>query len=178
MYFFDEVMNPETFKTDRLLLTPTSVDDASLFLELLNTPKWIEFIGDRNVKTLNQAKEYISSRVLPQYKRLGYGNYTVALLSDGAKIGCCGLYDRKGLEGVDIGFSYLPVYERQGYGYEAASCIKEVAFNQFKLQKIGAITAKKNIASQRLLEKLGLVFIKKIQLENDPEELHYYELTK
>lgn len=171
-------MNKPRLKTSRLLLTSTSIEDAPLFLALLNTPKWIKFIGDRNVKTLEDAQKYISDRVLPQYERLGYGNYTVSLRSDGTKIGCCGLYDREGLQGVDIGFSYLPSYERKGYGYEAACCIRDAAFNDFGLQTIGAITIEKNMASRRLLEKLGLVFKKKIKLENDAEELFYYEMTK
>jgi len=164
------------FRTKRLVLTPTTIDDAPLFLELLNTPKWLEFIGDRNVKTLQDAQEYITARVLPQYERLGYGNYTVSLLSNGTKIGCCGLYDREGLEGVDIGFSLLPAYEQKGYGFEAATCVKDLAFNNFELRKIGAITIEKNVGSRALLEKLGLVYIKKIVLENDLEELLYYEM--
>lgn len=171
-------MKPSTFTTDRLLLTPTSLADAALFLELLNTPKWLEFIGDRHVTSLEAAQKYIVTRVLPQYERLGYGNYTVSLLSNGTKIGCCGLYDRKGLEGVDIGFSYLPAYERKGYGYEAACCIRDAAFNYFEIDRLGAITAQKNVASQGLLQKLGFAYLKKITLENDPEELLYYELNK
>ena len=87
-------MKSTNFKTERLLLAPTSIDDAPLFLALLNTPKWIEFIGDRNVKTIEDAQKYLSDRVLPQYERLGFGNYTVSLQTDGTKIGCCGLYDR------------------------------------------------------------------------------------
>lgn len=164
------------FKTQRLLLTPTTIEDAPLFLELLNTPKWIEFIGDRNVKTITAARNYIKQRVRPQFERLGYGNYTLSLLSDGTKIGCCGLYDREGLDGVDIGFSLLPSFEQQGYGYEAGSCVRDVAFQKLHLPKIGAITAQKNVASQRLLEKLGLGFIRNITLENDPEIVMYYEL--
>lgn len=171
-------MKSTYFETERLLLAPTSIDDAPLFLALLNTPKWIEFIGDRNVKTIEDAQKYISDRILPQYERLGFGNYTVSLRSDGTKIGCCGLYDREGLSGVDIGFSYLPKYERQGYGYEAACCIRDAAFNDFDLQTIGAITIEKNVASRSLLEKLGLNFIKKITLENDSDELLYHEMTK
>ena len=171
-------MDKSILQTDRLLLTPTSIEDAPLFLALLNTPKWIEFIGDRNVRTIEDAQKYISDRVLPQYERLGYGNYTVSLRTDGTKIGCCGLYDREGLQGVDIGFSYLPSYERKGYGYEAACCVRDAAFNDFGLQTIGAITIEKNVASRGLLEKLGLVFKKKIKLENAAEELLYYEIRK
>ncbi len=168
-------MKLKTFETERLLLRPAVVEDAAFVLELLNTPKWLQFIGDRNVKNLEAAKTYIKTRMLPQYERLGYGNYTVIRKRDSVKLGCCGLYDREGLDGVDIGFSFLPQYEGQGYGYESAHCIMMAGINQFGLQKIGAITVEENLASQRLIKKLGLIFNKKIRLGDDDEELLYYE---
>lgn len=171
-------MNLAKFTSTRLHLHPTTTEDAPLLLELLNTPKWMKFIGDRNVRTLEEAEKYILGRVIPQYERLGYGNYTLSLQKEGTKIGCCGLYDRQGLEGVDIGFSLLPDYEQQGYGYEAASCIRDAAFSEFGLETIGAITLQNNAASRRLLAKLGFQFIKNIKLESDPEELLYYEMKK
>jgi ribosomal-protein-alanine N-acetyltransferase len=168
------MMTLKTFETERLLLIPTTVDDAPLFLELLNMPKWLEFIGDRNVHNLIEAQTYIKTKVLPQYERLSYGNYTVIRKADNEKLGCCGLYDREGLDGVDIGFSFLGKFEGNGYAYEAATCLKNAAFNTFKIPNLGAITMESNIASRKLLEKVGLSFTKNIQLES--EELMYYEL--
>jgi len=100
----------EVFETDRLLLRPTSTADAEFIMELMNTPKWIEFIGDRNVKTLEGAKAYIANKMMPQLQRLGYSNFTIIRKSDDVKIGTCGLFDREGLEGIDIGFAFLPHY--------------------------------------------------------------------
>jgi RimJ/RimL family protein N-acetyltransferase len=166
----------KTFDTERLHLRPATLDDADFILELLNTPKWIQYIGDRNVKTLEAAQKYIEERMFPQLMRLGFGNYAVIRKSDGKQLGCCGIYDREGLEGVDIGFSFLPEYERKGYAFEASLCLKEAAFSVFNLKKMGAITQEENSASRKLLEKLGLQFVKMIQLGDDPEELCYYEL--
>ena len=90
-------------------------------------------------------------------------------------MGTCGLYDREGLEGIDIGFAFLPPYEKMGYGFESAQKLKEVAASKFGVTKISGITAKENIPSQKLLEKLGLQFIKLIKLPDDEEELMYYE---
>lgn len=168
--------NYKTFTTERLILRPTQPEDAAYILKLLNMPKWLEFIGDRNVHTLTQAENYIKERMLPQLQRTGFGNYTVIKKDDGAKIGGCGLYDREGLEGVDIGFSFLPEHEGKGYGYESAQCILNAAFNEFNLPKVSAITAQKNIASQKLIEKLGLTFKKLVNIPNDPKELMYYEI--
>ncbi|WP_299708242.1 GNAT family N-acetyltransferase [uncultured Pontibacter sp.] len=163
-----------SFETERLLLKPTTEEDAALFLDLLNTPKWLRYIGDRNVRTLEDAKAYINSRIRPQLERLGYANYTVIRKVDQVKVGVCGLYDREGLEGIDIGFAYLPEYERNGYAYEAAHEIKRAGLEEFGIRRLGAITSKKNIASQKLLEKLGLKFSKTVKLPDDDEELLFY----
>jgi len=105
------------FETERLIIKPTSEKDGEFIFELLNTPKWIEFIGDRNVKSVEDAKEYIQNKMTSQLERLGYSNYTLIKKPDGVKIGTCGLYDREGLEGIDIGFAFLPEYEKKGYAY-------------------------------------------------------------
>nr|WP_255481316.1 GNAT family N-acetyltransferase [Pontibacter sp. Tf4] len=136
----------------------------------------MQYIGDRNVHTLEAAEEYIRNRMLPQYARLGYGNYTVTRKTDGAKLGNCGLYDREGLEGIDIGFAFLPEHEGNGYALEAATEVKRAAIEIFGLTRIGAITVKENTSSQKLLEKLGLRYQKTVQLPDSNEELLYYEL--
>ena len=169
-------MQYKTFNTERLHLRPASLEDAAFVLKLLNTPKWHQYIGNRNIKTLEDANKYIEERFLPQFDRLGFGNYTVIRKEDGMRLGCCGIYDREYLEGVDIGFSFLPEYEKKGYAYESALCLKDAAFTVFNLKKIGAITLKENTGSIKLLEKLGLEFKKMIQLGADPEELCYYEV--
>jgi RimJ/RimL family protein N-acetyltransferase len=169
-------MTYKTFDTARLHLRLTALEDAPLTLALLNMPKWMKYIGDRNVRTLKEAEAYITTKMLPQAERLGFGNYTVIRKEDGVKLGCCGLYDRDGLEGVDIGFSFLGEHEKKGYAFEAASCLRDAAFADFEMVKIGAITVQENAASQRLLKKLGLKFVKNIEIGG--EELMYYELLK
>ena len=97
----------KTFETERLILKPSSEEDAAFVLELLNTPKWLKFIGDRNVRTVEQAKAYIRSRMISGQTRQAYVSFTIIRKADQAKIGTCGLYDREGVEGIDIGFSFL-----------------------------------------------------------------------
>lgn len=168
----------KSFETERLLIQPTSEEDAQLILELMNTPKWIKNIGNRNVKSIEDAKDYILTKIKPQLVRLGYSNYTIIRKVDNLKIGTCGLYDRKGLDGIDIGFALLPKYEKKGYAFEAANTIKNAAFNDLGLKTIGAITSKENIASQNLLKKLGLELIGTTILPNSNEELLVYKLSK
>jgi RimJ/RimL family protein N-acetyltransferase len=166
----------KSFKTERLLITPTSFDDSSFIFELMNSPKWIKNIGQRNINSIEDAKKYIQVKMLPQLEKFGYSNYTVSLKTNNTKIGTCGLYNREGIDGVDIGFAFLPEYEKKGYAYEAASKLIQIAFSDFGLSKINAITLKENKASQKLIKKLGLEFIKIIKLENDPEDLLLYKL--
>lgn len=158
-------------ETERLLIRPTTVIDAAFILELLNTPKWIKYIGDRKIRTIDETEAYIQNKMLPQLERLGFSNYTVIRKSDNMKVGTCGLYDREGMQGIDIGFAFLPQYEKKGYAYESVSKLKEVAINDFKITEIKAITTKENLSSQNLLKKIGLQFKEIIKLPNDEEEL-------
>ena len=167
----------KTFETERLLLRPTTKEDAPFILALLNTPNWMKHIGDRQVHTVEDARKYIHTKMLPQLERLGFGNYTLIRKSEGIKIGTCGLFDREGLNGVDIGYALLPEYERQGYVIEAAERIRKAAFEDFCFTVLYAVTTHDNVASQRVLEKLGMHWEKTVHIPNDPEELRLYELT-
>lgn len=166
------------FETERLLLIPTSEDDAEFILKLLNCPKWIQNIGDRNVKSIESAKKYILEKMTPQQERLGYSNYTLIRKIDSEKIGSCGLYDRDGLEGIDIGFAFLPEYENNGYAFEAANKLKNVALNEFGIKDISGITTKENLSSQKLLKKLGFELTGTTKLPNNDEELLVYKIEK
>lgn len=163
------------FETERLILKPTDNEDATFVLNVMNTPKWHQYIGDRNVKSLKGAEEYIQNRMRPLLEKSGFSNYTMILKSTNEKIGSCGLYDRDKIDGVDIGFALLPEYENQGYGFEAASKILSAAQYTFRLEKVSAITVPENLASRKLLEKLGL---KEKELLNwDGDELLLYEIV-
>lgn len=171
-------MNYKSFETERLIIRPTSEIDSEFIFELLNTPKWLKHIGDRNIKTIENAKDYIKEKMTPQLERLGYSNYTLIRKQDNQKIGTCGLYDREGLQGIDIGFAFLPEYEKKGFAFESSNRLKEAAFNDFGIKTISAITAKDNTASQKLLEKLGLKLIGTTKLPNEDEEILLYKIEK
>lgn len=165
----------KTFETERLILKPAAVQDADFFLELYNMPSFIKYIGDRNLRTKEDAENYITNRFLPQIEKLGFGNYVVILKEDNTKIGAVGIFEREGLDVLDIGFSFFEKYEGKGFAYESAHKLKEVAAKEFGVNKISAITTKDNFSSQKLIEKLGLKFQKMVTIPNDNEELTYYE---
>lgn len=138
----------KTFETERLFVKPTSEVDAAFIYELFNSPKQLINIGDRNITSIDMDKDYILNKIQSQLERLGYSNYTLLRKTDNLKIGCCGLYDREGLEGIDMGFAFLPEQESKGYAFEAADKITKIAFNEFGLHSISAITSKHNISGK------------------------------
>ncbi|WP_300669726.1 GNAT family N-acetyltransferase [Soonwooa sp.] len=170
-------MTYKSFETERLILKPTGLDDVDFIFELMNTPKWIEYIGDRNIKTKDDAKQYIIDRHIPNFEKNGFGSYTLILKENGSKIGSSGLYKRDNLDVVDIGFAFLDGFDGKGYGYESSKKILDVAKSEFELKKVSAITLPTNIASQKLIEKLGLHYQKMVKpFADDNDELMYYEM--
>ena len=159
-------------ETQRLVISKFTLEDAPFFMELVNTPHWIKYIGDRNIKTIKQAEERIQEGHIKSYNTHGFGFYIVCLKEENDKpIGTCGLIKRDSLEHVDIGFAYLPNYEGKGFGYESSQAILDLAKEEFKLETVLAITLPTNIPSINLLEKLGLSYQKKVKPFDDDEEL-------
>jgi len=163
--------------TERLLVRELSVSDASFILELVNSPSWLKFIGDRGVKNLDDAKSYLKKGPLKSYDDHGFGLYWVGLRESNTPIGMCGVIKRVDFESPDIGFAFLPKYEGKGFGYESASAILDYCKTEFHLKRILGITLEANTASVRLLEKLGLTFEKKFIYESTKEELLMYALN-
>lgn len=168
-------MKPKAFETERLTLTPVSTDDAELIFRLYNEPKFIEFIGDKNIRSVEDAERYIKEKFHPHIEQFGFGNYVIIRKNDGMKLGTVGIFGREGLEVHDIGFALLPEFENGGYAFEAAQKLFEAAFSEFGLKKISAITTRGNLKSQKLIAKLGMKFVKNVRLPGDGEELRYFE---
>ncbi len=158
-------------KTKRLIILEFKVEDAPFFYQLLNTPKWIEYIGDRNINTIEDAKNYLLDKIIPAYSKQGFGFYKLVLKDNGVAIGTAGLVSRPRLDFPDIGFALLPEFESKGYGYESSIAILELAQSKFNLKKVLGITLEHNSNSIKLLEKLGLEFEKRIKPFEDDEEL-------
>ncbi|PKV51151.1 RimJ/RimL family protein N-acetyltransferase [Aquimarina sp. MAR_2010_214] len=160
-------------ETERLSLREFNLEDADFVLKLVNSPKWIEFIGDRNVRTLAEAKEFLENNLIKSYKENEFGLWVVVLKETSASIGMCGLVNRDTLEDIDIGFAMLPEYLGLGYGYEIANATMNYAKNTLHLDKIVGITNPNNIASIKLLNKIGLRFEKTMKLSDKDTVLFF-----
>ncbi|WP_245999716.1 GNAT family N-acetyltransferase [Paraflavitalea soli] len=158
-------------ETPRLLLRELTVADAPFIFELVNEPAWIEFIGDKGVRTIADAENYIINGPHKSYATNGFGLWLVQLKEQNSPIGMCGLIKRDALKHVDIGFAFLAVHNGQGYGYEAATAVLDHARNKIGLKHILAITNQHNVRSIRLLEKLGLKYERLITMPGDAKPI-------
>ncbi len=144
-------------ETERLILRKLTADDAAFLLELINTPKFHKYIGDRGVRDVQAAEKYLDERYLASYREHGYGLYAVCL-KDGTPIGNCGFVKRDVFEFPDVGFAFLPHYESQGFGFESASALLDHGRDVLAFRRVLAITSQDNDVSVKLLEKLGFVY--------------------
>lgn len=161
-------------ETERLTLRWFDIQDAPFILELVNDPAWIQFIGDKRVKTLEDAKNYILNGPVDMYNKMGFGLYLVERKEDLTPLGMCGLIKRDSLEDVDIGFAFLEKFRSKGYGYESATAVIEYAVHKLGMKRIVAITSIDNAASGNLLEKVGLRFEKIISDSGEDLKLFGY----
>lgn len=161
-------------ETERLLLREFTTDDTAFILELVNSAGWLQYIGDRNIKSVEQAKAYLENGPIKSYRENGFGLCLVERKDDAKAIGMCGLLKREYLDTPDMGFAFLPEFNGNGYAYEIANATVEYAKNKLKISTVSAITMANNEKSIRLLEKMGFSFKKTIFLPTGKEELQLY----
>jgi len=151
-----------------------NVDDAAFILELLNDPSFIRFIGDKGVRDLEAARNYILNGPVASYEKFGFGLNAVDLKEANVPIGICGILKRDTLPHPDIGFAFLPAHWNRGYAYEASAAVLAHAGNSLGINQVLAITTPDNEASAKLLVKLGLRFDRLIKLSPDANEVKLF----
>ncbi len=157
--------------TDRLHIRPFTLKDAPFILELLNSPGWLEYIGDRGVRNEEDARNYLKDRLIASYTEHGFGFYYTGLVDSGEAIGMFGFAKRPFLEQPDLGFALLPAYSGKGYAVEASKAVMEYARTALNLEKLTAFTLPTNEKSIRLLERVGFHQAGPFFIPNDEEEL-------
>lgn len=163
-------------RTERVTLRRMTEDDAPFILELLNDDAFVRYIGDRGVRTLDDARVYLRDRTIAPYEQFGYGMYLVER-SDGAALGVCGLVKRDTLEHADIGFAFLPGARGGGYARESAQAVLEHARADCGIDRLLAIVSPDNAASVRLLERLGFTFERMTRVTPEAPEVRLYART-
>ena len=163
-------------ETERLTLRDASHEDAEFMLRLLNEPSFLRFIGDRGVRTLDDATRYIAERLIESYIRHGFGLWVVERRDAAGPIGICGLVKREALPDPDIGFAFLPEYWFKGYAGESAMAVKDHAFGTLRLPRLLAVANGDNAPSIRLLGKLGFDFVRTTELSSGAPPVQLFAL--
>lgn len=163
-------------KTDRLILREFSLADTSFIIQLLNSPGWLQYIGNRQIHDHDAAALYLKNGPLASYQQHGFGLYQVLLQNNLLPVGMCGLIKREQLDQPDLGFAFLPEYTGKGYAQESAESVIESA-RLMQLSTILAITLAENKPSVNLLQKLGFNFDRLFRFQEDAEELMLYNLS-
>ena len=150
--------------------------DADMMLAVWNDPAFVQHVGDRGIRTVDQARDTLSKGAFKLYEDYGYGPYRIALADDDTEIGTCGLFRREGYEDPDVGYSILPEYCGRGYAYEAASAVLVYARDSLRLKRVTAFISPGNAASIGLAEKLGLGFERMARLAGEDEDVSLYSM--
>src|SRR6266404_4548228 len=161
-------------ETDRLRLRRLSLDDAEFVLRLLNEPSFIQNIGDRGVRSMDDARGYIVKGPITSYEKFGFGLWMVETRSPIVPIGICGLLKRDALEDVDIGYALVPEFWSQGYALESAAAVVSYAGEKLGLKRVVAVTNSDNERSIRLLEKMGFKYERMVRLSEDAPEIKLF----
>lgn len=160
-------------ETERLRLRRFTTEDAEFVLKLVNDEAWVRNIGDRGIRSLEDARGYIG-KMTAMHEKHGHGAWLVARKDSGLPVGMAGLFRREGLDDADIGFALLPAFYGQDYAYEASVAALREGREKFGLKRITAVTVPTNQSSINLLEKLGLKFVKTVRLPGSDENLSLY----
>lgn len=163
-------------ETTRLTLRRLTPADAPFILELLNDPSFLRYIGDKGVRTREDAVGYITAGPIASYERHGFGLFLVELKEGRVPIGICGLLKRDWLEDVDVGFAFLPRFWSQGYARESASAVLDFGRDRWRLARILAITSPDNVASIGLLTKVGFRLDRVARWPDERSEIKVFAL--
>ncbi|MBZ0154204.1 MAG: GNAT family N-acetyltransferase [Planctomycetes bacterium] len=163
--------------TSRLTLRELGEHDADFVVRLLNDPDFLRCIGDRSVRSCDDARSYLRSGPIASYRQHGFGLF---LVEDAAAqpLGFCGLLQRTELPDIDLGFAFLPQFRGRGYALEAAAATLAFAWNELRRPRVLAIVAADNQRSLGLLGKLGMRFSRRIPWGSQGVTLELHEIER
>lgn len=161
-------------ETSRLRLRPLRESDADFVLRLVNDPAFIEHIADKNLRTSEDARAFLREGPWTHQSRAGYGQLLVEAKDVREAVGVCGLLYREALDLTDVGFAILAEFRGRGFAIEAARAVLEYGYTELELAEIVGLTSATNLASIRVLEKLGMQQDGSVRLyPTGPETLLY-----
>ncbi len=167
-------------ETRRLIMRDLSEQDALGIFELDAEPEVHTYLGGNPIKTIAEAEKSIAF-IRDQYVKNGIGRWAVIEKKSGAFIGWSGfkfMTDRVNnrTQYYDLGYRFIKKYWGKGYATETAVASLDYGFNQLKQEKICAMADVRNLASNRILQKLGMSKFNEFDYENVPH--NFYTISK
>ncbi|MDE6561312.1 MAG: GNAT family N-acetyltransferase [Muribaculaceae bacterium] len=157
-------------ETDRLILRSWKPEDLPLFAEMNKDARVMRYFPA--TLTYEQTESFYN-RIQSEFKRNGWGLYAVELKSAGTFIGYVGLheigFDADFTPGIEIGWRLAADYHNQGLATEAAKEVLKLA-KQKGLLRLYSFTAKQNIPSERVMQKIGMTKVGEFEHPNLPTE--------
>lgn len=167
----------DILRTDRLVLRRVTTNDAQLLLAIWNDPAFIQYVGDRGIRTEDDALRAMQEGALKLWSESGFGPYGVFEAGTRQGMGVCGLFQRENLDAPDIGYGFLPAGRGRGFALEAAAAVRDHAREAMGLKRICAIVTPDHNRSIRLLEKLGMTREGAVRMPDEDEDLLLYGLV-
>jgi len=161
-------------ETERFILRVPTLRDAPLILALFNQPDCVQYMGEKNLKTVEDAEKYLEDKFFTMYQKYGFCLFIIQLSSLNVSAGICGLVKRDSMDDVEIGYAMLSAYQNQGIAIETGLAVRNYAFNDLGLKRLAGLTAVDNHGSAHVLERIGLDYIKNIQLKEFTGDTKYY----
>lgn len=155
------------FETPRLYLRQFTLADTELVLRLNSDPAVLQYLHEPMLKDEAHATEILNTIIFPQYKN-NLGRWATFLKDTNEFIGWCGLKYLPEREEIDLGYRFIPAYWGKGYACEAAKHTVDHGLHHLQLKTISGMAHINNIASLKILEKIGMQFIKEDVVDDCP----------
>jgi [ribosomal protein S5]-alanine N-acetyltransferase len=157
-------------ETKRLILREITTGDAEQAYLLNLDPEVIRYTGDEAFKSVEEAKDFLEK--YESYKKYGFGRWGVIDKNTNEFLGWCGLKYSPDSNEHDVGFRFFKKHWGKGYATESALVCLDLGFNKFNMPFIVGRAAKENLASIKVLKKIGLTYLKDEMCHHDPAEIY------
>lgn len=164
-------------ETDRLAFHEFEVADAPFLLEVMNHPDYHKFIGDRGLRSVEDAENYIREKLIGAYTEFGFGFWIARLRETGERAGLAGVLRRDMLDAPDVGYAIHQKFKGKGLAQEATRGVLKYAKVALGFHRVCAITNVENQASINVLMKCGFEFSERRKVFEDNDELNIYALN-
>lgn len=165
-------------QTEHLYLRRFTLDDAEEYWPLVSLPEILKYTGEQPPAKLEDVREILLTRPLKDYSVHGFGRMACIEKSTGRLVGFSGLKHLDDLDEVDIGYRFLPECWGKGYATESSRLLMRQGSSEFGIRRIVGLVHPENVASKKVLEKLGLCFERELPPDDNGGTMKLYSTAE